>query len=74
MIASGYSLHLYCSCESCRAEGWKRKYNGGFAEYSEPTKAQTLKAARRDGWRIDWKTQRCWAGGHTKRATDTADL
>lgn len=75
MISSGYSVHLYCSCEACRTGvGNWRKYNGGFAEYAEPTKALTLAAARAHGWRIEFKSGRCWAPGHVKRASDTAEL
>lgn len=70
MIASGYSLHLYCCCEHCAANGGMRKFSGGFGEYGEPTKTLTLRAARRDGWRIDYKGNRCWAPGHTQRPTD----
>lgn len=74
MISSGYSIHLYCSCEACRTSPAGRMFNGGFQEFAEPTKSRTLRSARQAGWRIDWKGQRCWAPKHIKRATDTAEL
>jgi len=72
MIVSGYSLHLYCCCAECKAATEQRVRNRTFAEYAEPKERQAFAAARAAGWRIDRKTSRCWAPGHTRRKNDVS--
>jgi hypothetical protein len=70
VIVSGYSLHLYCSCAECKATPYKM----ARSEFAEPKERQAFRAAKQAGWRIERKTGRCWARGHVKRSTDTAEL
>ena len=47
MMASGYSLHLYCDL---RSEPSPHTWNEFPHEYGEETFGQAVKEARSDGW------------------------
>lgn len=54
MIASGYTMDLYCE-----VEGAQHKYRGGMAQIGGETWADCVKQAKMIGWKIDKKKREC---------------
>lgn len=54
MIASGYSMDLYCE-----ADGHQHGYNEGQAQFFGETWADCARQAREAGWRIHKQRREC---------------
>lgn len=50
MIASGYSLDLYCDNDPAVTHRW----NEFPHQYSAEDRAECRRRAKQDGWRINW--------------------
>ena len=63
MIVGCYSMHLYCEQEQCPANGALR---GVYTptEFSGRTRAECTREARRDGWLVNHKANKCWCKEH----------
>lgn len=54
MIASGYSMDLYC-----QVKGNQHAYRKGQAQFFGETWAECAKQAREAGWKIDKRKREC---------------
>lgn len=64
MIASGYTLMLYCDCEDC-----ENAYDMARDEYvsdAKNCKVACFRSAKKYGWKIT-KDGKCYAPGHYKK-------
>jgi len=62
MIASGYSMHLYCEIE-----GAEHGYGDGQAQFDGETWADCARQARQLGWKINKQRRECICSSCVKK-------
>lgn len=66
MIASGYTLSLYCDCRQCRkSPNTVLRFTGEFVAGTPDCRKQCFAQARRAGWIIT-RDGFCYAPGHSR--------
>lgn len=67
MVTRGYSMDLYCDCDTCQRcmlPTYLRKQATGFEEFGGENFKDTLAIAKRAGWKFFDNYTRCYAPGH----------
>ncbi len=66
MIVSGYSLELYCDCDSC-TQYRDSPYSTSYPKiYAGETYSECAKQAKAEGWYLSRDKMNCIAPGHDR--------
>ncbi|AUG88109.1 hypothetical protein HOS53_gp051 [Klebsiella phage May] len=65
MITSGYSMDLYCDCDTC-TKATAIFGSNTPSQYFGETYAECAKQAKQDGWYLSRDKRKCIAPGHKR--------
>lgn len=66
-VVSGYSVELYCDCESCqeyRSKPYAYSTTVGYSEFGGETFKECIGYAKQAGWKFKNSNTECFAPGH----------